>query len=962
MKDNKFENGEIAVVGARENNLKNVNVVIPHKSLTVVTGMSGSGKSSLAFNTIYAEGQRRYIETFSQYARNFIGVMRRPEVDSISGLSPVVSIEQKTTSHNPRSTVGTSTQIYDYLRLLFARVGTAYSYVTGKPMVRYSRQQIIDSIIKDHSGHRVFVMAPLVRNRKGHYRELFESIRRKGYLNVRIDGEMQEIKVGMKLDRYKNHTIEVVIEKLIVEERYMKRLSDSIDLALRLGDNVVSLLSFENTTVLGPIDYSKGTLSHYSKNLMCIDSGISYRNPAPHNFSFNSPMGCCPKCKGLGQISLVDIDKVIPNRSMSIAKGAIAPLGEYRNTIIFRQIEGLLLKYGYTLDTPVSEFTDEFLDELMNGSPERIKVQLIGLKSQEDSAFVDFDGLAAYVHNLQEQPEITAAEQKWINQFAVFTVCPECGGARLNKEALHFRIDGYNIYELASMDIRTLYDWCGTVEQKLDGNSRAVACEILKEIRTRLKFMLDVGLDYLSLARSSDSLSGGESQRIRLTTQIGSKLVNVLYILDEPSIGLHQRDNVRLINSLKQLRDNGNTVLVVEHDRDMMMAADWIIDLGPLAGRRGGELVYQGTPQGMIDCDTLTTRYLKGLKKIEIPVQRRVGNGKFLTLHGCTGNNLKNIDVSFPLGTFICVTGVSGSGKSTLINATLQPVLSEHFYRSITVPLPYASIDGLEDVDKVVCVDQAPIGRSPRSNPATYTGVFTDIRNLFASLPESQIRGYKSGRFSFNMAQGRCPECGGNGFKNIELRFMPDVLVPCPVCGGKRYNNETLQVKYKGKSIADVLDMTINQAAEFFSAVPAILHKLETLQNVGLGYLKLGQSSTTISGGESQRVKLASELSKRDTGNTVFILDEPTTGLHFEDINVLLKVLDQLVERGNTVIVIEHNMDVIKVADWIIDMGPDGGSNGGNVTVCGTPEQVAGSGIGFTAPFLKEELNRFKNL
>ncbi|MCQ2058806.1 MAG: excinuclease ABC subunit UvrA [Bacteroidaceae bacterium] len=962
MDDITNKKGSVVVTGARENNLKNINVEIPHNSLTVVTGLSGSGKSSLAFDTVYAEGQRRYIETFSQYARNFIGVMHRPEVDSITGLNPVVSIEQKTTSRNPRSTVGTSTQIYDYLRLLFARVGTAYSYVTGKPMVRYSRQQIIDSIFKEHTGHRVFVMAPMVRNRKGHYRELFEMVRRKGYLNVRVDGVMQEVKVGMKLDRYKNHTIEVVVEKLIVEERCLKRLSDGIDLALKMGDGVVSLLSFENTSALGPIDYSKGVLSHYSKNLMCVDSGISYKNPAPHNFSFNSPMGCCPKCKGLGQVSMVDIDKVIPNRNLSIAKGAIAPLGEYRNTIIFRQIEGLLLKYGYSIDTPVNQLPDEFLDELMNGSSERIKVQLTGLKSQEDSAFVDFDGLSEYVRALQQQPEITAAEQKWINQFAVFATCPECGGARLNRESLHFRIDGYNIHQLASMDIKTLYSWCNTVEERLDEQQRIIAAEILKEIRTRLKFMLDVGLDYLSISRSSDSLSGGESQRIRLTTQIGSKLVNVLYILDEPSIGLHQRDNVKLINSLKQLRDSGNTVLVVEHDRDMMLAADWIIDLGPFAGRRGGNVVYQGTPEGMLQTETLTTQYIAGTKQIEIPVERRKGSGQFLTLHGCRGNNLKNVDVAFPLGLFVCVTGVSGSGKSTLVNDTLQPLLSQKFYNSLQVALPYDSVEGIELVDKVVCVDQTPIGRSPRSNPATYTGLFTDIRNLFASLPESQIRGYKSGRFSFNMAAGRCPECNGNGYKNIELRFMPDVMVPCHVCQGARYNSETLEVKYKGKSIADVLDMTINQAAEFFTAIPAIMHKLTTLQNVGLGYLKLGQSSTTISGGESQRVKLATELSKKDTGKTIYILDEPTTGLHFEDINVLLKVLQQLVDRGNTVIVIEHNMDVIKVADWIIDMGPEGGNAGGTVVVAGTPEQVADSGIGFTAPFLKEELNRFKNL
>ena len=955
-----MEKSKIIVTGARSNNLKNIDVEIPHKSLTVVTGLSGSGKSSLAFDTIYAEGQRRYIETFSAYARNFLGNLQRPDVDRITGLSPVISIEQKTTNRNPRSTVGTVTEVYDYLRLLFARAGEAFSYLSGEKMVKFTEEQIIDLILNDYQGQRIYVLAPLVRNRKGHYKELFESIRRKGYLTVRVDGEIREVKPGMKLDRYRNHDIEVVIEKLIVNEKYKHRLADSVALAMKQGDGLMMVLSMPKETIPGRKE--EGVLRHYSKRLMCPVTGLSYRDPAPHNFSFNSPQGSCPKCKGLGYISAVDEDKVLPDRSLSVRQGAIAPLGTFKNTLIFRQITALLGKYDYTLDTPISEMTNDVVDELINGSDERIKVQITGLNSEADAVFMEYEGLAKYVRSLQQQTDITAAEQKWADQFAVTRVCPECGGARLNKEALNFRIDGKNIYELASMDIQDLYEWCCNVEPRLSERQRTIASEILKEIRTRLQFMLEVGLDYLSLNRPAESLSGGEEQRIRLATQIGSKLVNVLYILDEPSIGLHQRDNVRLIDSLKQLRDGGNTVLVVEHDRDMMLSADWIIDLGPRAGRKGGEVVFQGTVDDMLKTDTLTAGYLNG--KLDTAdgnlSERRSGNGQSIVLHGCRGNNLKNIDVEFPLGKLICVTGVSGSGKSTLVNETLQPILSQKFYRSLKEPLEYDSVDGIDFIDKVVDVDQSPIGRSPRSNPATYTGVFSDIRQLFVELPESKIRAYKPGRFSFNVSGGRCEACGGNGYKTIEMNFLPDVMVPCEVCHGKRYNRETLEVRYKGKSIADILDMTINMAVEFFENVPTILNKIKVLQDVGLGYLKLGQPSTTISGGESQRVKLATELAKRDTGKTLYILDEPTTGLHFEDIRVLMNVLNRLVDKGNTVIVIEHNMDVIKQADWVIDIGPEGGRNGGMIVAQGTPEQVAACGKGYTSRFLAQELSREK--
>ena len=933
----------INVYGARVHNLKNIDAEIPRDSLTVITGLSGSGKSSLAFDTVFAEGQRRYIETFSAYARNFLGNLERPDVDKITGLSPVISIEQKTTNKNPRSTVGTTTEIYDYLRLLYARAGEAYSYYSGERMVKYTEEQITDLILKDYKAKKIYILAPLVRTRKGHYKELFEQIRKKGYLYVRVDGEVREITHGMKLDRYKNHDIEVVIDKLIVGDKDDKRLKQSIATAMRQGDGLLMVLDFQSENI-----------RHYSKRLMCPVTGLSYKEPAPHNFSFNSPQGACPKCKGLGVVNQIDIEKVIPDRKLSIHDGAITPLGKYKNSMIFWQIAALLEKYDADLKTPVSELSEEAIDEILNGSDDRIKIKssLIGTSSDY---FTTYEGVVKYIQMLQDK-DSSATAQKWAEQFARTTVCPECKGARLNKEALHFRVHDKNIMELASMDISELYEWLEHVEDHLGEQQKRIAVEILKEIRTRLKFLLDVGLEYLSLNRSSVSLSGGESQRIRLATQIGSQLVNVLYILDEPSIGLHQRDNLRLIRSLKELRDIGNSVIVVEHDKDMMLAADYVIDMGPKAGRLGGEVVFSGTPQKMLETDTLTSRYLNGKTQIEVPAQRRKGNGKSLWLKGARGNNLKNVTVEFPLGKLICVTGVSGSGKSTLINETLQPILSQKFYHSLQDPLEYESIEGLEHIDKVVNVDQSPLGRTPRSNPATYTGVFSDIRNLFVGLPEAKIRGYKPGRFSFNVSGGRCEACSGNGYKTIEMNFLPDVYVPCEVCHGKRYNRETLEVRFKGKSIADVLDMTINRAVEFFENVPQILNKIKVIQDVGLGYIKLGQSSTTLSGGESQRVKLATELSKRDTGKTVYILDEPTTGLHFEDIRVLMGVLNKLVDKGNTVIVIEHNLDVIKMADYIIDMGPEGGKGGGELLSCGTPEEVARCTKGYTPRFLKEEL------
>lgn len=933
----------INVYGARVHNLKNIDAEIPRNSLTVITGLSGSGKSSLAFDTIFAEGQRRYIETFSAYARNFQGNLERPDVDKITGLSPVISIEQKTTNKNPRSTVGTTTEIYDYLRLLYARAGIAYSYLSGERMVKYTEEQILYLILNDYKGKKIYILAPLVRTRKGHYKELFEQVRKKGYLYVRVDGEIKEALPGMKLDRYKNHDIEVVIDKLVVTDKDDVRLKNSVATAMQQGDGLLMILDLQSENV-----------RHYSKRLMCPVTGLSYREPAPHNFSFNSPQGACPKCKGLGVVNQIDVEKVIPDRELSIYEGAVIPLGKYKNSMIFWQIAALLEKYEATLKTPVKELPDEAIDEILYGSDERIKIKssLIGTSSDY---FVTFEGVVKYIQMLQEK-DASATAQKWAEQFAKTTVCPECKGARLNKEALHFRIHDKNIYELSCMDINELYDWLMNVDQYLDNKQKQIAVEILKEIRTRLKFLLDVGLDYLALDRGSVTLSGGESQRIRLATQIGSQLVNVLYILDEPSIGLHQRDNQRLIHSLKELRDIGNSVIVVEHDKDMMMAADYVIDMGPKAGRLGGEVVFAGTPKEMLETHTLTSQYLNGEREIEIPQKRREGNGHSLWLRGARGNNLKGVDVEFPLGKLICVTGVSGSGKSTLINETLQPILSQKFYRSLQDPLEYDTIEGLENIDKVVNVDQSPLGRTPRSNPATYTGVFSDIRNLFVGLPEAKIRGYKPGRFSFNVSGGRCEACQGNGYKTIEMNFLPDVYVPCEVCHGKRYNRETLEVRFKGKSIADVLDMTINRAVEFFENVPQILNKIKVIQEVGLGYIKLGQSSTTLSGGESQRVKLATELSKRDTGKTLYILDEPTTGLHFEDIRVLMNVLNKLVDKGNTVIVIEHNLDVIKMADYIIDMGPDGGKGGGQLLSCGTPEEVAKSKKGYTPKFLKEEL------
>ena len=948
---------KINVWGARVHNLKNIDVEIPRQSLTVITGLSGSGKSSLAFDTIFAEGQRRYIETFSAYARNFLGGMERPDVDKITGLSPVISIEQKTTNKNPRSTVGTTTEVYDYLRLLFARAGRAYSYMTGEPMVKYTEEKVIEMVTNDYAGKKILILAPVVRGRKGHYRELFESMRRKGYMHVRVDGELQEITRGMKVDRYKTHDIEIVIDRLAVPATTpatsnvpTDRLKKSVQMAMKQGEGLLMIM-----------DYDTKAIKHFSKRLMCPTTGISYSDPAPNTFSFNSPQGACPRCKGLGYINEIDLEKVIPNRKLNIHDGAIAPLGKYKNQMIFWQIDAILKKYSCDLKTPVNDIPDEALNEILYGSLETIRIDKELVHTSSDY-FVSFDGVVKYLRNVMDNDESTSG-QKWADQFLAECQCPECHGQRLNREALSYRIWDKNISELASMDLSELRQWLDDLEQptptaKLDSQQQQIAAEILKEIRTRLDFLLDVGLDYLALNRQSSSLSGGESQRIRLATQIGSQLVNVLYILDEPSIGLHQRDNDRLIRSLKELRDLGNTVIVVEHDRDMMLNADYIVDIGPKAGRKGGEVVFQGTIDEMLKANTITAQYLSGERNIEIPKQRRKGNGKSLWLRGCRGNNLKNINVEFPLGKLILVTGVSGSGKSTLINETLYPILSKHFYRSLQQPMPYDSIEGLEYIDKVVNVDQSPIGRTPRSNPATYTGVFSDIRSLFVNLPEAQIRGYKPGRFSFNVKGGRCETCGGNGYKTIEMNFLPDIQVPCEECHGKRYNRETLEVRFKGKSIADVLDMTINQAVEFFENVPDILRKIKTIQEVGLGYIKLGQPSTTLSGGESQRVKLATELSKRDTGKTLYILDEPTTGLHFEDIRILMDVLQKLVDRGNTVIIIEHNLDVIKLADHIIDMGPEGGRGGGTILATGTPEQVAKSKKGFTPKFLKEELKR----
>lgn len=941
MKFDGKEIGAVTVLGARVHNLKNIDVEIPHNKLTVITGLSGSGKSSLAFDTIFAEGQRRYLETFSAYARNMLGVLERPDVDKISGLNPVISIGQKTVNKNPRSTIGTTTEVYDYLRLLFARASDAYSYLTGNKMVKYSVDKILSLIIDRYAGRKIYILAPLVKNRKGHYKELFEQLRKKGYINVRIDGEIKEITFGMKLDRYRNHSVELVVDRLKVSDKDEKRLRDTVNVAFKQGDNQLMIIDAETKEV-----------AHYSKTLMDPETGLSYMEPAPHNFSFNSPLGSCHRCKGLGYVNIIDRSKIMPDMSKSIAAGGIVPLGKYKNSLIFWQISAICEKYGCTLKTPLEDLPEEAIDDILNGTDEQLNIKTETLSTS--NYFLSFDGLVKYIE-LQQSDEASSSAQKWAGQYFTHAVCPECHGARLNKEALHFLINGKNIADLSMMDISELKDWLADLHNHMEPSKWKIAEEIVKEINNRIGFMLDVGLDYVSLNRNSSSLSGGESQRIRLATQIGSQLVNVLYILDEPSIGLHQRDNQRLIDSLKKLRDEGNTVIVVEHDKDMMLQADYVVDIGPKAGRKGGYVVFAGTPAEMLKAHTLTADYLNGTRAIEIP-PRRTGNGKKLVLHGCRGNNLKNIDVEFPLGVFICVTGVSGSGKSTLVNGTLHPILSQRFYRSLKSPLDYDSIEGVENVDKVVTVDQSPLGRTPRSNPATYIGVFTDIRNLFVNLPESKIRGYKSGRFSFNISGGRCEVCKGNGYKTIEMNFLPDVQVPCEACGGKRYNRETLEVRFKGKSIADVLDMTVNQAVEFFDTMPSILNKIKVLQDVGLGYIKLGQPSSTLSGGESQRVKLAAELSKKDTGRTVYILDEPTTGLHFEDIKVLLGVLEKLVQRGNTVIVIEHNLDVIKSADYIIDMGPDGGRNGGRVVATGTPEQVMLSKDSISAKYIKNEI------
>jgi excinuclease ABC subunit A len=945
------ESDYLEVVGARVHNLKNIDVTIPRNQLVVITGLSGSGKSSLAFDTIYAEGQRRYIESFSAYARQFLGNMERPDVDKITGLSPVISIEQKTVNKNPRSTVGTITEIYDFLRLLYARASDAYSYMTGEKMVRYSDDQILNLILENFNNKKVLILAPVVKGRKGHYRELFEQIKKWGYLRVRIDGEIVELTKRFQLDRYKVHDIEIVIDRLEVNADSRQRINESVQLAMKQGKGIIMIQPFE----VGDFDEKYGKVEYFSRHLMCPTSGISYDEPQPNLFSFNSPYGACPKCNGLGVVSEIDINKIIPDKKSTIKKGGIAPLGPHKGTWIFKQIEAIGEKFGFTLDTPIEDISEEAINVILFGSDDVFKIKQYS-DSSATSYSIAFEGIANFIAK-QNDEQSSPTIEKWIQGFMNKIPCPKCEGARLKKEALHFKIAEKNIAELASLGILELNEWFADIETKLSTKQNTIAKEVLKEIRTRIQFLLDVGLDYLSLNRSSRTLSGGEAQRIRLATQIGSQLVGVLYILDEPSIGLHQRDNVRLINALKNLRDIGNSVLVVEHDKDMILAADHVLDIGPAAGIHGGKVIAQGTPKEILKFHTLTSDYINGIKGIKVPAERRKGTGKSLILKGATGNNLKNVSISLPLGKMICVTGVSGSGKSTLINETLYPILNKHFYRAEKKPMPYKSITGLEYIDKVIDIDQSPIGRTPRSNPATYTNVFSDIRNLFAEIPESKIRGYKPGRFSFNVKGGRCETCQGAGLRTIEMNFLPDVYVNCETCNGKRYNKETLEIRFKGKSISDILNMTIDIAVDFFESIPSILQKIKTLKDVGLGYITLGQQSTTLSGGEAQRVKLATELSKRDTGNTFYILDEPTTGLHFEDIRILLEVLDKLVDTGNTVLVIEHNIDMIKVADHIIDLGLEGGNSGGMILCEGTPEELIKDKVSYTAKFLKAELN-----